>query len=183
MQIEHLHVSTLIPYANNAREHSEEQVSQIAASIKEFKFNNPVLVDKTHGIVAGHGRVLAAKKLGLETVPCIRLDHLSEIQKKAYILADNKLTLNSKWNPELLHLELETITESDLDINILGFNDLEIQTVLSEELEILDESEKIDDFQFVIKCDSVKELENIQNKFNTKSKKIKYQTFNEHFNN
>ena len=106
MQIEHLHVSTLIPYVNNAREHSEEQVDQIAASIKKFKFNNPVLVDKEHGIIAGHGRVLAAMRLGLETVPCIRLDHLSEVEKKAYIIADNKLALNAGWAEEMLNKAL-----------------------------------------------------------------------------
>ncbi len=126
MQIEHLHVSTLIPYANNAREHSEEQVSQIAASIKEFKFNNPVLVDKTHGIVAGHGRVLAAKKLGLETVPCIRLDHLSEAEKKAYIIADNKIADNSEFNKTTLIKEIQQLSVQDIDLSVLGFTDIEI---------------------------------------------------------
>ena len=126
MQIEHLHVSTLIPYANNAREHSEEQVDQIAASIDKFKFNNPVLVDKTHGIVAGHGRVLAAKKLGLETVPCIKLDHLSEAEKKAYIIADNKIATNSTYNNTILGLEIESLQDSGIDLNILGFNDKEL---------------------------------------------------------
>ena len=127
MQIEHLHVKTLIPYVNNAREHSEEQVDQIAASIKKFKFNNPVLVDKTHGIIAGHGRVLAAMRLGLETVPCIRLDHLSEAEKKAYIIADNKIALNSAWNNQILFKELKDLQDLGIDFEITGFNKLDIK--------------------------------------------------------
>lgn len=129
MQIEQLAVSTLIPYVNNAREHSEEQVDQIADSIKKFKFNNPVLVDKTHGIVAGHGRVLAAKKLGLETVPCIRLDHLSELEKKAYIIADNKIAEMSYWNYDVLGAELEEIGKLNFEIEKIGFEPLELTQI------------------------------------------------------
>ena len=106
MQIEKVAIESLIPYVNNAREHSEEQVDQIAASIKKFKFNNPVLIDQTSGILAGHGRVLAAKKLGLKTVPCIKLDHLSDAEKKAYIIADNKIATNSTYNNTILGLEI-----------------------------------------------------------------------------
>jgi len=91
MKIESIAVEKLIPYARNARKHSDEQVAQIAASIREFGFNNPVLIDKENGIVAGHGRVLAARKLELEKVPCVRLDHLSDSQRRAYIIADNRL--------------------------------------------------------------------------------------------
>ena len=96
--------SELIPYVNNARTHSDEQVAQIAASIKEFGFNAPILLDGDNGIIAGHGRLMAAKKLGLEQVPCIELKHLSEAQKKAYILADNKLALNAGWDSQLLKI-------------------------------------------------------------------------------
>ena len=102
-------VVDLIPYVNNARTHSDEQVTQIASSIKEFGFNNPILTDGENGVIAGHGRLLAAKKLGLETVPTIELSGLSEAQKKAYILADNKIALNSGWDEEILKLELDDL--------------------------------------------------------------------------
>ena len=97
-------VETLIPYARNARTHSDAQVAQIAGSIKEFGFCNPVLIDKDGGIIAGHGRVLAAQKLGLKVVPTITLGHLSETQNRAYILADNKLALNAGWHDEMLYV-------------------------------------------------------------------------------
>ena len=95
MQIEQLKVGDLIPYVNNSRTHSDEQVTQVASSIKEFGFTNPILIDDDGGIIAGHGRLMAAKKLGLVEVPCIRLGHLSEAQRKAYVIADNQLALNS----------------------------------------------------------------------------------------
>jgi ParB-like chromosome segregation protein Spo0J len=116
----------LIPYVNNARTHSEEQVSQIAASIREFGFNNPVLVDSENNIIAGHGRLLAARKLDLDTIPTVCLDHLSESQKKAYILADNKLALNAGWDDELLQIEIQGI--DDL-IKYTGFSDQELQDI------------------------------------------------------
>ena len=119
---ETLKTNDLIPYARNARKHSEKQVNQIAGSIKEFGFINPVIVDSDNGIIAGHGRVLAAQKLGLETVPCLRVEHLTETQKKAYILADNKLALNSEWDDELLALEIEELKEFDFDLDIIGFD-------------------------------------------------------------
>ena len=102
-------VNDLIPYANNARTHSEEQVNQIASSIKEFGFNNPVLVDEQNGVIAGHGRLKAAKKLGLKVIPTIELTGLSEAQKKAFILADNRIALNSGWDIDLLRIELQEL--------------------------------------------------------------------------
>jgi hypothetical protein len=120
-QIEQVNLDLLIPYVNNSRTHSEEQISQIASSIKEFGFTNPVLVDNQNGIIAGHGRVLASKKLGLKTVPCIRLSNLSEAQKKAYIIADNKLALNAGWDNELLKIELTNIEDLGLSKDITGF--------------------------------------------------------------
>ena len=98
MQIEKIDIEQLIPYAMNARTHSDAQVAQIAGSIKEFGFNNPVLIDKDNVLIAGHGRVMAGRKLGLKEVPAIRLGHLTENQKKAYILADNRIALNSSWD-------------------------------------------------------------------------------------
>jgi ParB-like chromosome segregation protein Spo0J len=126
MKIEQIALDELIPYANNARTHSEEQVLQIASSIKEFGFNAPVLIDKDKGIIAGHGRVMAAKKLGLKQAPCIRLEHLTEPQKKAYILADNRIALNSEWNIDFLKIELETLKEFDFDLTSLGFDKSEL---------------------------------------------------------
>ena len=121
MLIEQISIETLIPYANNARTHSEAQVAQIAASIREFGFNNPVLIDEQSSIIAGHGRVLAARKLELDSVPCIRLNHLSETQRRAYIIADNKLAINAGWDDELLALEFEGLGEEGFDLELTGF--------------------------------------------------------------
>lgn len=122
MKIETIPIDTLIPYARNSRTHSDEQVAQIAGSIREFGFANPVLVDKDGGIIAGHGRVMAARKLGLADVPCIRLAHLTDTQKRAYIIADNKLALNSGWDDDLLQLELEELHSLEFDMDLLGFD-------------------------------------------------------------
>jgi hypothetical protein len=115
-KLESVPIEALIPYARNAKRHSDAQVAQIAASIKEFGFNSPVLVDSENGIIAGHGRVLAARKLGLESVPCLRLDHLTDTQRRAYILADNRLAeLGGGWDEEMLKLEVKEIDWADLN--------------------------------------------------------------------
>lgn len=134
LTIEHRPPDALKPYGRNARTHSPKQISEIAASIKAFGFNNPVLVDKDDGIVAGHGRVEAAKQLGLATVPTIRLEHLSEAQKRAYILADNKLAEKAGWDREILAIELQHLMEIDLDfdISITGFELPEIDVLIAE---------------------------------------------------
>ncbi len=123
----------LVPYAKNARTHSDEQVAQIAASIVEFGFTNPILVDSNAGIVAGHGRLLAAKKLGLAEVPVIVLDHLSEIQRRAYVLADNRLSLSAGWNDDLLAEELAAIEAEGFDPGVIGFTDEELECLLAED--------------------------------------------------
>ena len=123
-------IDTLIPYAKNARVHDEAQIAQIAGSIKEFGFNNPVLIDKDNGIIAGHGRVMAARKLGLTEVPTILLDHLNETQRKAYILADNRIAINSTWDNEMLSLELMDIKD-DVSLAMLGFNVDELNALLN----------------------------------------------------
>src|ERR1700693_3334174 len=110
-------VDKLVPYAKNARTHSDEQIAQIAASIIQFGFTNPILVDTNAGILAGHGRLLAARKLGLTEVPVIVLDHLSETQKRAYILADNRLALNAGWDDELLAVELAELERDGFDLD------------------------------------------------------------------
>lgn len=126
-------LSSLIPYVNNSRTHSDEQVNQIASSIKEFGFTNPVLIDEENGLIAGHGRVMAAKKLSLDEVPCIVLEGLTEAQKKAYIIADNQLPLNAGWDLDMLKLELENLQELDFDIELLGFDDDFLDGLLEEE--------------------------------------------------
>ncbi len=120
----------LVPYAKNARTHSPEQVSQIAASIVEFGFVNPILVDSTDGIIAGHGRLLAARKLGLAEVPVVVLGHLSEIQRRAYILADNQLAMNAGWNDELLRGALESLGADGFNLSLVGFSDEELVVLL-----------------------------------------------------
>lgn len=132
--IKKIKVNDLIPYANNSRTHSDEQVLQIASSIKEFGFLNPVIVDGENGIIAGHGRVMAAKKLGLDEVPCIDASHLSEAQKKAYIIADNKLALNAGFDDEILRIEFEALKELDFDLELTGFSLDEISEFEIEEI-------------------------------------------------
>ncbi len=135
MNIEQIDLESLSPYARNSRTHSEEQVSQIAASIREFGFTNPVLIDDEESIIAGHGRVMAARKLGMQSVPCIRLSHLSETQKRAYVIADNKLALNAGWDDELLSLELGALQDENFDIGLTGFSEAELAGLLSETTE------------------------------------------------
>lgn len=129
--IEWLETKGLIPYAKNSRTHSEAQVAQIAGSIKEFGFNNPVLIDEDNGIIAGHGRVMAAQKLGLQAVPCIRLAHLSDTQRKAYVIADNRLALNAGWDDQMLTLELQELDGEDFDLSLLGFEADELNALLN----------------------------------------------------
>ena len=131
MEIVYKKVNDLIPYINNSRTHSEEQVNQICASINEFGFTNPILIDEKDSIIAGHGRLMASKKLGMEEVPCIVLSGLTEAQKKAYIIADNKMALNAGWDFNLLSLELENLKELDFDLELTGFSADEIDGLLS----------------------------------------------------
>ena len=134
-EIEYIEVESLIPYARNSRTHSDEQVAQVAASIKEFGFTNPVLVDQDGMIIAGHGRTLAAQRMQMKEVPCLRLSHLSEAQKRAYVIADNKLALNAGWDDELLAVELRDLKDSDFDLSLTGFGDDELADLLAEALE------------------------------------------------
>ena len=129
-------IDRLVPYVRNPRTHSEEQVVQIAASIAEFGFTNPILVDTKAGIIAGHGRLLAARKLGLTEIPVIVLDHLSETQRRAYCIADNKLALNAGWGEELLSAELAELEREGFDPELTGFSDAELEELLDAETEI-----------------------------------------------
>jgi ParB-like chromosome segregation protein Spo0J len=119
----------LIPYARNSRTHSDEQVAQIAASIREFGFTNPILIDEQGGIIAGHGRVLAARKLKIEEIPTITLAGLTEAQKRAYVIADNKLALNAGWDMDMLRAEIEELQGVDFDLSLLGFGDEELSKI------------------------------------------------------
>ena len=129
-------VDDLIPYVNNSRTHSDAQITQVASSIKEFGFTNPILIDDDNGVIAGHGRLLASKKLNIDEVPCIVLDGLSEAQRKAYVIADNQLALNSGWDLDTLRVEVEHLTELDYDLNLLGFDDDVITKLLDIEAEL-----------------------------------------------
>jgi ParB-like chromosome segregation protein Spo0J len=179
-QIEARDIDSLIPYANNARTHSAEQVSQVAASIKEFGFTNPVLIDEQGGIIAGHGRVMAAKKLGLAEVPCVVLDGLSEAQKKAYIIADNKLALNSGWDADMLKVEMERLGELGFDLSLTGFDDIELSELFGDD-EGPDETESSDDFEsayreqyaVIVTCRDAVEQEQIFNKLQSSGYEVK----------
>ena len=121
LKVEYRSLDELIPYANNARTHSDSQIVQIVASIAEFGFVNPVLVDGDGVLIAGHGRLMAARQLGMEKVPSIQLEHLSEAQRKALIIADNRIAMNAGWDEELLKLELETLDDLDFDLEAAWF--------------------------------------------------------------
>lgn len=143
MKYEMRNVDDLIPYARNARTHSPEQVTKLASSIKEFGFINPVIISDDGGVLAGHGRILAAKKLGLEKVPCVIESHLTDAQNKAYILADNRLALDAGWDEEMLKIELTELKDMDFDMDLIGFTQDEINQFMSmnDDLSMDEESE------------------------------------------
>ena len=123
-------VKDLIPYVNNARTHSDEQVTQIASSIREFGFINPIIIDDKNNVIAGHGRLLASKKLGLKEVPTVLVDHLTDTQRKAYVLADNQLALNAGWDDSFLKIELLDLLGDDFNLKLIGFSDSELDKIL-----------------------------------------------------
>ena len=143
-QIEMMAVADLVPYAKNSRVHDDAQVAQIAASIREFGFTTPVLIDAQGGIIAGHGRVLAARKLKLDTVPCIMLGHLTDTQRRAYVIADNSLALNSSWDKELLQLELADLHAAEFNMDLLGFDAAELSLAMGFEEEVDGEAPEAD---------------------------------------
>ena len=147
MNIEHLPIAALIPYARNARTHSDAQVSQIAGSIREFGFTNPVLIGADNDIIAGHGRVMAARVLKLDTVPCIRLGHLNELQRRAYVLADNRIALNSGWDEAMLALELTELLVDGLNLESLGFATDELDRLLNPPVEGKTDPDDVPDVQ------------------------------------
>ncbi|WP_067582375.1 ParB/Srx family N-terminal domain-containing protein [Endozoicomonas ascidiicola] len=173
-------VSDLIPYVNNSRVHDEEQIIQICSSIKEFGFTNPVLIDEDNGIIAGHGRLMAAKKLNLKTVPCIVLAGLSEAQKKAYVIADNSIALNSSWNMEVLSREVEALQAEDFDLNLLGFKDDFMVTLFDdpppEQEQKPNGEEYTEIFNILVECDNEAHQQKIYDELTQKGLKCRVQS-------
>ena len=132
-------INDLIPYIRNARTHSESQIAQIAASIKEFGFLSPILIAEDNTILAGHGRLAAARKLGLTKVPCVKESHLTETQRRAYIIADNKLSLNAGWDEDILAIELSELQGADFDLDLLGFDESELASIFDDDKEVEDD--------------------------------------------
>lgn len=130
-QMQMVKVSELIPYVNNARTHSQEQVNKLRSSLREFGFVNPVIIDQDKNVIAGHGRLMAAKEEGITEVPCVLVDYLTEAQKKAYILADNRYAQDAGWDEELLRLEIEALEGMDFDVSLTGFNEDEISDLFA----------------------------------------------------
>lgn len=132
LKVEMRKVAALIPYARNSRTHPDEQVAQIAASIREFGWTNPLLIDGEDGLIAGHGRLLAARKLEMDEVPCIVLAHLTEAQKRALVIADNKIPGNAGWDADLLECEFRELGDTDFDMALLGFSEAEMAGMLAD---------------------------------------------------
>lgn len=145
LKYELVDVEKLIPYINNARTHTKEQVTRLASSIKEFGFINPVITDGEHGILAGHGRIAAAKQLGIKQVPCISADYLTEAQKKAYILADNRLPMDAGWDNDLLKIEIESLQAEGFDVGITGFDEKEIADLFAADNEAQEDGFDVDE--------------------------------------
>jgi len=168
----------LISYVNNSRTHSDQQVQQVASSIKEFGFTNPILIDEDSGIIAGHGRLMAAQKLGLDEVPTITLEGLTEAQRKAYVIADNKLALNAGWDFETLKIEMESIAE-DFDLRLLGFDDQELANIidgLSDDDNQLKEESYSQVFNIVVNCKDEAHQERVYNELITKGYECQVQS-------
>ena len=143
-KMELVDIDKLIPYVNNARTHSPEQINKLRASLREFGFINPVIVDDKFNIVAGHGRVMAAQAEGIKEVPCVYVDYLTEAQKKAYILADNRMAMDAGWDEEMLRVELEALQDMAFDLSMTGFDDKELADLFKTEEEVEDDDFDLD---------------------------------------
>jgi ParB-like chromosome segregation protein Spo0J len=174
LKIVYKKVDELIPYAMNARTHSDDQITAIASSIKEFNWSNPILTDGDNGIIAGHGRLMAAKKLGMDKVPCIELKHLSPAQKRALVLADNKIAMNSGWDFEMLKLELAELGD---DAELTGFSQKELLDLLSPSDDALPEQENLDAvFEVAVTCKDEAEQQQVFDYLNEKGYKCRVLT-------
>jgi ParB-like chromosome segregation protein Spo0J len=177
MQISQVSVEKLIPYARNSRTHSDGQVAQIAASIKEFGWTNPILIDGDKGIIAGHGRLLAARKLGYKEVPVIELSHMTESQKKAYVIADNQLAMNAGWDTAMLTLELGELKDAGFDLDLIGFDSIELAKLFDivEPNDIKEQSYN-EVFNIIIECKDEQEQEKIFNRLDSEGYKCRVQS-------
>ena len=137
-------IAKLVPYVNNARTHSPEQINKLRSSIREFGFINPVIIDRDYGVIAGHGRILAAKEEGIAEVPCVFIDHLSEAQKKAYIIADNRMALDAGWDEELLRVEIEALQAQAFDLSLTGFDEKELYDLFHNDADVKEDDFDVD---------------------------------------
>jgi len=176
LKIEYNSVGSLIPYARNSRTHSDTQVMKVASSIKEFGFLNPVIVDGDNGIIAGHCRIEAAKKLGIEKVPTIEASYLTDAQRRAYIIADNRLALDSDWDDEMLRVEFDELTDVGFDVELTGFDLSEIAHQIDEPDENLIEQQYSEVFNIIIGCENEMEQEQIFNKLDSEGYKCRVQS-------
>ena len=142
MQIESVPVSDLKEYEKNSRTHSDDQVAKIAASVEEFGFTNPILIDESNGVIAGHGRLQAAKRINMGEVPCIRLAHLSESQKRAYVIADNKIAESGGWDDEMLKMEIMELAQDDYALKLTGFDEAGLDSILAISEEVMEAVQK-----------------------------------------
>ena len=156
-------ISKLVPYVNNARTHSPEQIVKLRSSLREFGFINPVIIDRDYGVIAGHGRIAAAKEEGIAEVPCVFADHLTEAQKKAYIIADNRMAMDAGWDEELLRVEIESLQAADFDPLLTGFDADELADLFS------DDSKEVKDDDY----DLTAALEKLKKEFNLNGRQIK----------
>lgn len=138
-------IDKLIPYINNARTHSPEQIKKLRASLREFGFINPVIIDKDFNVIAGHGRILAAKEEGIREVPCVFVDYLTEAQKKAYIIADNRMAMDAGWDEELLRVEIEALQAEAFDLSLTGFDDTEIADLFGDDSDVQEDDFDVDE--------------------------------------
>ena len=138
-------IGKLVPYVNNARTHSQGQITKLRSSLREFGFINPVIIDSNYGVIAGHGRILAAKDEGITEVPCVLEDYLTEAQKKAYIIADNRFALDAGWDEELLRIEIESLQGADFDISLTGFETAELDKLFNTGEDIKDDDFDVDE--------------------------------------
>lgn len=137
-------ITKLVPYVNNARTHSPEQINKLRSSLREFGFINPVIIDRDYGVIAGHGRILAAKEEGISEVPCVFADHLTEAQKKAYIIADNRMAMDAGWDEELLRVEIESLQAADFDPLLTGFDEKELSKLFDDGIDAEEDDFDVD---------------------------------------
>ena len=176
-KVEMRNVSEFVPYANNSRTHSPQQIDQIAASINEWGWTIPVLVDEKGMLIAGHGRIMAAQKLGIEQVPTMIATGWTEAQKKAYVIADNKLALNADWDGEMLKLEIDNLKDMKFDISLIGFDDIEIGKLFDEHKDPdLKEESYSEVFNIIVECDNEAEQEKIFNRLDSEGYKCRVQS-------